>query len=117
MTRYQHGWLSVERVRLKNSNLPSAFSAGFESHQPGIFYLYFSFLFYLSNILYFSFFSLFFFFFFFSFLFNDFYVKFIVTIVNDITLHINIDQLAKLTFRSRYAHAPFGSAPVPILSS
>ena len=28
-----------------------------------------------------------------------------------------LDQLAKLTFRSRYAHTPFGSAPVPILSS
>ena len=26
-----------------------------------------------------------------------------------------LDQLAKLTFRSRYAHAPLGSAPVPIL--
>ena len=30
---------------------------------------------------------------------------------------MNLDQLAKLTFHSRYAYTPFGSAPVPILSS
>ena len=30
---------------------------------------------------------------------------------------IEVHQLAKLTFRSRYAHTPFGSAPVPILLS
>ena len=29
----------------------------------------------------------------------------------------SVDQLAKPTFRSRYAHIPFGSAPLPILSS
>ena len=28
-----------------------------------------------------------------------------------------LDQLAKPTFRSRYAHTPFGSAPLPTLSS
>ena len=28
-----------------------------------------------------------------------------------------LDQLAKPTFYSRYAHTPFGSAPLPILSS
>ena len=28
-----------------------------------------------------------------------------------------VDQLAKPTFRTRYAHTPFGSAPVPILLS
>ena len=28
-----------------------------------------------------------------------------------------VDQLAKPTFRSRYAHTPFGSAPVPTPSS
>ena len=30
---------------------------------------------------------------------------------------ISLDQLAKPTFRSRYAHIPCGSAPLPILSS
>ena len=30
---------------------------------------------------------------------------------------IAVDQPAKTTFRSRYAHTPFGSAPLPILSS
>ena len=30
---------------------------------------------------------------------------------------VHLDQLAKPTFRSRYSHTPFGSAPVPILSS
>ena len=29
----------------------------------------------------------------------------------------NLDQLAKPIFRSRYAHTPFGSAPVPIILS
>ena len=28
---------------------------------------------------------------------------------------IYIDQLAKITFHSRFNHTPFGSAPVPIL--
>ena len=30
---------------------------------------------------------------------------------------IHVDQIAKPTFRSRYAHTPFGSAPVPIILS
>ena len=32
-----------------------------------------------------------------------------------IKIIFNLDQLAKPVFRSRYAHTPFGSAPVPIL--
>ena len=31
--------------------------------------------------------------------------------------HYSIHQLAKPTFHSRYAHTPFGSAPLPILLS
>ena len=30
-------------------------------------------------------------------------------------MHTDVDQLAKPTFRSLYAHNPFGSAPVPVL--
>ena len=45
----------------------------------------------------------------------------IVTLFEDDKINIldtsSVDQLANLIFRSRYAHTPFGSAPVPILSS
>ena len=44
----------------------------------------------------------------------------IVTLFEDDKINIfdtSVDQLAKLIFRSRYAHTPFGSASVPILSS